>query len=396
MENDMHLLKLESVYIPRVRPNAGGSAWVKYGSDNLYPQQLIDCKSYSATHQAILNLKTDLITGEGFLQSADKGSSAAVPSTDLLRRLASDYALFNGFAIQVIWSRDGKRIAEYRHLNFSTLRMALPAPGMQPDTWYYSRNWEAWEKESDPSCRPLEMPAFNPAESKIEPRQVYVFAEYAPEVEHYPIAAYNSALPDIMFDFEYGRFKLNSMRNGMFPTLHIEVQGQPTSEEKDNFYRSLKKKFSGTEQAAEVLITYGIEGAGKTTVTPIEVRGNADMFREWEAQSVQRIISAHRLSSPVLAGLPGRAGLGANGSEIAVAYEHFYNTVIRPMQINICASLEGLLAYSGKQPAALVIANSKPIRFVFTENVLEKILTRDEMREEIGFGPMQTGTAAVE
>ena len=386
----LHLFKLDSVYIPRVRASAGGTPWVKYGSDNLYPQQLIDCKSYSPVHQAILNLKTDLIAGEGFITAPDVPYS--LPELSLLRKLAHDYALFNGFALQILWGRGGKTIAEIRHLNFSSLRAELTGAGMAPETWYYSSNWEAWEKEGDPFYRPYPVAAFNPSQSRNEPRQVLVFAEYAPEIECYPLASYNSALPDILFDYEYGRFKLNSMRNGMFPTLHIEVEGEPSDAEKEAFYTALKRKFGGTEQAGEVLITYGTEGAGKTTVTPIEVRGNADMYREWEAQAAQRIISAHRLSSPVLAGLPAKSGLGGNGNEIAVAYEHFFNTVIRPMQLNIINVLKPLLALAGTPHPDLDIANSKPIRFVFSEQVLQKILSVAELRSEIGFGPLPEGT----
>jgi hypothetical protein len=388
MEQNLQFIKLASANIPRVRLDAAQQGnWVKYGTDNLYPQQLIDYKSYSATHQAIINLKTDLITGEGFISETE---TKTLPDINLLRRLASDYALFNGFALQVIWSRDGNTLAEIRHINFSSLRAGLPNAQGEITTWFYSRNWETWEKEGNSLCQPVAIAGFNPELSTKYPRQIYWMAEYAPEIEFYPLASYNAAIPDILFDFEYGKFKLNSMKNGMFPTLHINVEGEPEAHEKEAFYQSLKRKFSGTDNAAEVLITYGNPGAGQTTITPIEIRGNSGMFREWETQSIQRIISAHRLSSPVLAGLPGSGSLGNHGSEIAIAYEHFYNTVVRPMQINIIASLEKLYAYSNTPYQNLQVANSKPIRFVFSEGILSQILTRNEMRNEIGYGPLGT------
>lgn len=393
MPTPIQTIKLQSAYIPRVRlDSTSNTDWIKYGADNLYPQQLIDYKSFSATHQAIINLKTDLIAGEGFMvpepanyDGIKNGQPYSLPEKSLLRNLAADYALFNGFALQVIWSRDAKTIADIRHINFSTLRAGMPNALGQIETWYYSRNWEAWEKEGNSFSAPVPIAAFNPALAIQQPRQIYYHAEYAPEIEYYPLAAYNAALTDILFDYEFAKFKLNSMKNGMFPTLHIEVQGEPEPDEKEAFYQSLKRKFSGTDQAAEVLITYGTEGAGRTTITPIEIRGNADMFKEWQAQCIQRIISAHRLSSPVLAGLPGSASLGSNGGEITVAYEHFYNTVIRPLQLNIIAATEKLLALTDNPVSDLGIANSKPVKYVFSEAVLEKILTRDELRNEIGY-----------
>jgi hypothetical protein len=209
------------------------------------------------------------------------------------------------------------------------------------------------------------------------------------------MASYQAALPDVVWDYEYSRFKTANMQNGMFPALHITVEGEPTEEERQYFYQELKRKFSGSKQAGEVLITYGEEGAGKVAIKPIEIRGNADLFRTWSEDAVQRIITGHRLSSPVLAGLPGHGSLGGQGNEISIAFEYFFNTVIRPLQLTVIKELQQLLAFSAQDFQQLEIANSKPIRLTFGEDLLQKLLTIDELRAELGYENLSSGMNSV-
>ena len=42
--------------------------------------------------------------------------------SEIMRKCALDYILFGGFALNCIWSNDGKSIAEIYHVDFSRLR----------------------------------------------------------------------------------------------------------------------------------------------------------------------------------------------------------------------------------------------------------------------------------
>ncbi len=363
--------------------------WQPFGDDNLYPQHLIRFRSYSPTHAAILKLKHDLLIGEGFLNLP---LNQSLISPNLLHHIGQDYVLFGGFALEVIWSRDGTKPAALRHLPFSQLRLSQPNEATQnPDHVYLSRDWQAYQQHQTPDYKPIMIPLFDPEAAKRQPRQVWYYADYCPEWPHYPIAPYQAALPEVVWDYEYSQFKTANMQNGMFPALHISVDSEPTEDERQQFYRELKRKFSGAAQAGEVLITYGMNGSGKVSIAPIEVRGNADLYKAWATDTTQRIITAHRLSSPVLAGLPGHGSLGGRGNEISVAAEHFFNTVIRPMQLTILQQLMHLAQFAGLTVNDLDISNSKPIRLVFEEDLLAKLLTIDELRQELGYEPRLSG-----
>lgn len=358
-------------------------AWLHYGADNLYPQQLIQYRSYSATHRAILQLKADLVAGEGILP--DTALAQQWLPLHMLQALGMDYALFNGFALQIIWSRDGRSIAQWKHLPFGQMRAELPGVDGQVRAWYYSTDWAAWQNQRLPAAKPERIPTFDPELSLLSPRQVMVFTEYAPELPVYPLPSYHSALADILFEREYAQFRLATMSRGMFPSMHMHVENVMSTEEKEAMYTAIKNHFAGANKAGELLLTFGEPGMGSTTVTPLNFTAQADTFVEWANQSTQRIISAHRLSSPVLAGLPGRSGLGGNGAEITTAFEHFFNTVISGMQYQVLSQISKLQSYTPLAGQALSIANSKPIRYVFSENILKEVLTRGELRAELGY-----------
>lgn len=365
--------------------------WLPYGEDNLYPQRLQAFRNMSSTHAALLKLKAQLCAGEGWLEQPHLQGFDQI----LLQQLSVELALYGGFALQVIWAKSRKHIAQIQLMPFGHLRVITPPVGEAVQWYAYSPHWEAWEKQRSPSAKPMLVRAFSQEAAAQYPRQILYAYEYSPALNHYPEAPYQAALTDIRFEEAFSQFRLQTMRNGMFPAMHIEVEGSPSEEEKEIFYQELKKKFAGANNAAEVLITYGYEGHGRVKITPIEVKANADLFKAWASDARQRIITAHRLSSPVLAGLPGSGSLGGSGNEIAQAFEHFYNTVIRQMQQLICLNLDKLLPFLPTvneplpQPKQLAIANAKPVRFPFGENLLARLLTLNELREELGFQPIE-------
>ena len=377
--NTMEFLSFSSRVLPEMEAGTRNDQWLWYGADNLYPDLLMRLRSASAIHAGIIQLKIDLISGEGFMNNPDPMQF----SSALLYALATDFSIFNAFALKVVWGRTGKVISRIEHCNVAELRKS----SANPNFYYQSKSWKKWHETRLERYRPEKVAAFNPKQSSAYPVQILYFHQYSPELQHYPLASYHSAIPDILFEEQLAKFRLSSMQNGMFPTLHIEVEGVPSAEQRNQFYKDLKRKFAGTDKAGDILVTYGNEGNGRTKIHPIQLSGNADLFKAWSADAGQKIISAHRLASPVLAGLPGRGSLGGSANEITIAFEHFFNTAIRPMQILLLSNLNVLAKFmrddSEAQP--LEIANSKPLKLMFSESLLREILSKEELRAEIGF-----------
>ncbi len=379
-------LQLSAQTTPLVELPIAQNRYIPFGSDNLFPNQLLHYANLSTTHKAILQMKTQLYAGDGWQSATDLPTWC---NQELLQRISNDYATFGGFALQVIWSKNGETIAQVKPIAFSKLRSGVPDNKGEIGFWYYSPNWKVWESQATTYSRPVPMAVFNPTLAQRYPRQILVVQRYTPEQDFYPLPVYMSAIPDMQFEFEYAQFRLHSMQNGMFPSLHIEVEGLPSEEERQAFYEALKKKFSGSPKAGEVLITYGYEGSGRTKITPIQVGGNADLFREWAADATQRIITAHGLTSPAMIGLPAKAGLSASGQELNAAFEQFQQVQVKPVQQVLVGAMQELIQYTPQSKAKtdLSISNLKPIRQVFAEGLLREILSTNELRNEIGYPP---------
>ena len=384
----MEVIKLATVNLPSVRAKRPGShKWHPFGDDNLFPQRMIEYATYSATHQAILNLKTNLCLGDGFMAPEDNPELAEAikrfnPSEDASKtayKLFRDLNLIGSWAIQVLWDKTGTRPAEFRHMDVSCVRAAQLDEYGEVVGYYYSRNW------ANPTSvvgRPKFIPSFNPEHvldsegNLVEPRQLLYFTAYEPGTAPYGHPSYVSALQDIYFDYLYGRLKANTMLNGMFGGMHVHVTnptaGQPIYDDNGEdtgvtkiqlLERVLTERFSGVDNAQKLFVTWSETTDQQTTITPIQTISNADLFTAWSADAKQNIISAHQLSSPVLAGLPGAGSLGGNSNEISVAQRFFLNTVIRPMQNQLIETISMLLElkYGDLDTSGLSISNSEPV-----------------------------------
>ena len=110
--------------------------WVYYGNDNLLPQYFINLYDNCAIHKAVVNSKVNQIMGDGLV--ALNNPMAVVNLVNdyetieqVMRKCTLDYMMFGGFALQVIWSKDHKSIAELYHLDFSRIRSSKLKPDVK-------------------------------------------------------------------------------------------------------------------------------------------------------------------------------------------------------------------------------------------------------------------------
>ena len=86
-----------------------------------------------------------------------------------------------------------------------------------------------------------------------------------------------------------------------------------------------------------------------------------------EERIASRILTAHRITSPLLIGIRDGGGLGNNAQEIEVAYTHFQSSVIQPIQKSLNKSLGRVTRQMGiEQPIAI-----EPSKLDFTDNIEE-------------------------
>jgi len=330
---------LELPVISEVR----GKEYMRFGGDNLFPQTIIGLYDTSAINATCINSIKDGIVGEGITTYGKEYINTQGETIDeVFSKIALDYTLFGGYSMNVIWNKEGTRIAEMYHLPFANVRSAIPDDEDKITSYFYSSDWSAIRK-----YKPVEYAAFDVTNNKGDnASQIYYCKSYQPGQDVYPLPPYVSAMNDIQLDARIARFHNANISNGLSPSMFIQFRnGIPNPEERADIYREIENTFTGEENAGRFFLGFSRPGE-EMEVTPIE-SANDDYYLLVDARTVSRILTAHRITSPKLLGVVDASGFSSNADEIITAYSHFMNTVVRPKQTKVINSFGYLLNLYG-------------------------------------------------
>ena len=330
---------LELPVISEVR----GKEYMRFGGDNLFPQTIIGLYDTSAINATCINSIKDGIVGEGITTYGKEYINTQGETIDeVFSKIALDYTLFGGYSMNVIWNKEGTRIAEMYHLPFANVRSAIPDDEDKITSYFYSSDWSAIRK-----YKPVEYAAFDVTNNKGDnASQIYYCKSYQPGQDVYPLPPYVSAMNDIQLDARIARFHNANISNGLSPSMFIQFRnGIPNPEERADIYREIENTFTGEENAGRFFLGFSRPGE-EMEVTPIE-SANDDYYLLVDARTVSRILTAHRITSPKLLGVVDASGFSSNADEIITAYSHFMNTVVRPKQTKVIDTFGYLLNLYG-------------------------------------------------
>lgn len=365
---------------------------------------------YSPTHTGILNLTSKMVKGEGFIpeepnSATDNWLEKANPYeswNDLLDKMARDYAIFNACVLQVVWSKDGSKPVNFYTIPVHKVRSGDVNEFNQITHYYIKENWLAnnryWNQSilinyTQGQDKAIELPAYNPDIALEHPVQILYIRKPDNSNPYYTIPDWFASHDWIMTEKNLGVLNSASLQNGMLPNLMISVIGaSPTPEEKTKFLNDLRNSFQSANNAGKFFVEFVENKDQSIVVNPIQVPNNAELYHELIEISIGAISRSHSIS-PELAGLvTNNATLGGDSNKISVAYQMFYNNVIVSMQNIILKYVNKLAKASGV--GEITIINEQPL-FLVDKDLLKSVLTTDELREVIGYEPMEQGQAPV-
>lgn len=305
--------------------------WINYGQDNSLPQRIIDLNNESAINKSIIENKVTYICGAGIDDSQYYGQPNHIEDWDILiEKIAKDYTTFGGFCFQVILNKDGKSMSLY-HTDFSKIRVGDTNDYGTPLSFYLSNDWRKTSGQYSPTL----IKAYGSESLEQGVPYLYYYKDYEPGLDYYPVPHYYSALNYVEADGLLGKFYRNSINNGFAPSVIITIPSNPSEESKAQFNKDITASFSGTNGANSIVVLYGESQDIKPEVTPFVASDNADLYNNVNDVIFQKIISAHRLSSPTLAGLSGSGNLSGNAGEIISSFILYNYTVIHKMRRKI-------------------------------------------------------------
>ena len=83
------------------------------------------------------------------------------------------------------------------------------------------------------------------------------------------------------------------------------MPSNPADEQKQQFQHDIESSHAGTNGAESIVVPWGESQEVKSVVTSYTASSNADLYNNVDQIIFQKIISAHHLTSPALAGLVG-------------------------------------------------------------------------------------------
>ena len=327
--------------------------YMYYGEANLYPQKLIELYDSSAIHHTAAQAVKDGIFGEGIEMIGDEYiNTHGETIDDLFEKIALDYTLFNGYAINVVWNREGTAIAEIYHLPFSNVRSGKKDEEDEVTEYYYSSDWSNLRKYKEIPYR-----AFDVTDNKGDnASQIFYYFNYTPGNDVYPLPSYVAATNDITLDQKISRFHVNNISNGLAPSLFIKMRnGIPTPEARREIYREIEETFAGEESAGRFFLSF-TDNDTAPEIEPIDA-ANSDYYVTLEERISTRILTAWRITSPALLGIANGSGFSSVADEIKVAYAHFEGTVVEPKRKKITNSFGYILKLAGFNVRIEVIPN---------------------------------------
>lgn len=340
--------------------------WVVWGESNLYPNRIIDLYNGSAVNHTCVQAKVDGIFGEGlFSENADvtnklKYANPKESWNEVFAKIALDYELFGGFALNVIWNRAGDKIAEVYHVDFSKIRSGKKDEEGEINEFWYSTRWDLYNARKK-QYKPIRFPAFNPSETEGEnASQLFYFWDYQPGMEYYPLPAYVGGLNDIEIDRQLSLFHAANLNNGLTPSMFISMRnGIPDKDTRDMLYREFQESYAGAGNAGRFFLTFSETADTAPEITPLNLT-NDQYYLTLEQRITSRVLTSHRISSPLLLGIreAGGSGLGSNSQEILMSYSHFINTVIIPDQNILLKQVNKMFNYMGYADANIYIVQS--------------------------------------
>ena len=373
----LEFIQLQSYTAPSIIEQKNKD-WVQYGDDNNYYQYLIDLYHSSPTNNACIKGTVDQIFGKGLeVTRASRDLPGYIEfkklfSADDLRAVAMDLKMLGQASFQFVKSKDRKKYVQAKHFPQQTLRPAKCNEKGEIEKYYYCPDWANMKRNHTP----IEFRAFGYDQSANE--CILTIKPYSTGSFYFAPVDYQGGTQYANLEAEISNFHINNIMNGLAPSMLINFNnGQPPAEVKDTVEAQIKQKFGGSSNAGRFIISWNDGKDSSADITPVQLSDAHNQYQFLSQESMQKIMVAHRIVSPLLLGIKDNTGFGSNADELKSASILFDNVVVRPFQRLIIDAVTKVLNFNGFN-LNLYFKTLQPLEFTdLSGNVID-----DETREE--------------
>lgn len=316
--------------------------WVKFDYDNLYPERVLEIVNQSPLQKSILESKKTYILGAGLDKTEENIYTPNMFESwqDLIEKCANDFVYLNSFAVQVILNESGNRFSFY-HQPVDQVRLGNYNEHNFIEKAYLCTDWRKAQKNKNV----VEIPMFGAEQPQKGKAYLLYFRPEQVGQYYYAIPEYMSASNYIMADGALSQYYNNYIHNNFSANLAIRFPIEPSEEKKEELYENLRRSFGGAENAGNILLLFGENGV-VPEISAIE-NVNADLYNSVMDIIKLALVSANRLTSPILAGIVTSTGFSSKSDEMIAAYTLYKLTVINTERQFILKCFNKLLEMNG-------------------------------------------------
>ena len=373
--------------MPKLAFTLDNNGMVKYGKNNLYPQELVRLYNEHPEHRAIINRKARYIWGKGlkavnpedeikvnaFIENFNKKENL----NKVGKKISVNTEMFNGQFVEVITNLNGVPI-EMFFLNSANCRLSECG-----EILYFSKDW----KKSQSQREIKEIHKFKEGETQVGSffcEFKYYSATGSKLDSIYPTAQYQSIVEDINTDITISVTNGNMVNNGLSMGKIINFfNGKPDDKTVATIDRGFKGTYTGEEGEAVMVVHSEREDKAPelVDVTPTDM---AERFNYTAKRAQKKIFAGHEMASELF-NIKFDDSFLSGSPDLLTLQELFVKGYVEPRQEDL---LEFLSYLSFIKTGEYLEMMFEPISLIGADLSNDVDLTQDERRKLKGYEPL--------
>jgi len=348
------------------------------GPDDFF-QNVTDAYNNSTTNAACVEGIADLIYGKGIFtkNKAFEETLGKILPQEEMKRVAFDLKLYGNAAFQVYWDDKHEKIIKMYHSPVQNFRAEKLYDNPKIENYYYCTDWSDYKAQRNKK----KVAAFGTSRDKME---ILWIKNYSPGKYYYSLPDWIPALQLSFVEAELSNLHLNNIENGFLPLVMLNMNnGIPAPEERDTIEDLVEQKFTGTRNAGRFIITFNDDPERKPTIETIQTDNLHDKTKYVAEYAQDRILVAHRVTSPLLFGIRTVSnGFSSQSEEMKTAYSILQTMTITPFQNLIINFLAEAFDKGGYEASELYFEQLTPL-VILSQTAEETGQSVDQVQDDI-------------
>lgn len=327
--SEIRLIALSKYYRPKPVEKEN-EEWVLNGQNNSFYQYIINRYNGSSTNSAILNSYIDLTYGQGLRNNngnvEDWLKFKRMIKDEQIRRIVADYTILGEAIMQITKANNPQKLPSVHHLPKELTAPEKVNEDGEIEAYFYCEDWSKAQREE---YEPEKLPILDDGKGTfcLPIRPYKVGAKYFSDPD------YLAGFPYALMEEEMANYYTSHIKNGLSFGYIINIpDGNSYSEdEKNEIERKIKQKLTGSTNAGKFIINFNGRDA-EITITNVEMNDAHSQWAYLTEESRQQLLTAHRVTSPMLFGIKDNTGFGNNAEEMDTAEAQLMKRVVSPKQ----------------------------------------------------------------